>query len=104
MYRSLFMKISLGEARSDAKLIAVRYLTKYARALTIGFYLWILFRMYIGVSITKGVPGKNAREEIGHLPPAPGAGPASSLFILSYECAQLHLKSCAPLIFTAAAA
>lgn len=60
--------------------------------------------MYIGVSITKGVSGKNAREEIDYLPSAPGVGPGSSLFILNYECAQLHLKSCAPLIFTAAAA
>lgn len=67
--------------------------------LTIGFYLWILFRMYIGVSITKGVRGK--REKID---PLPSTLAASLSFHLSYECAQLHLKSCAPLIFTAAAA
>lgn len=63
--------------------------------------------MYIGVSVTKGVP----REEIGPLSLGLAAGPTEaslslspSPFILSYECAQLHLKSCAPLIFTAAAA
>lgn len=78
--------------------------------------------MYIGVSITKGVPEE--REEIVlsfslslfERRGQPGRPPlflsfstlsnslSLSPFILSYECAQLHLKSCAPLIFTAAAA
>lgn len=47
-------------------------------ALTIGFYLWILFRMYIGISITKGVLGK--REKIGPLPSTLGADLTSLSF------------------------
>lgn len=61
-----------------SELIAIRYQSMLE--LTIGFYLWILFRMYIGVSITKSVRGK--REKIGPPPLTLGAGLASLSFQL----------------------